>query len=655
MGNRLITYHLSLITLLLFVVSCANRGMGPQGGPKDETPPKVLKMVPENGSTNFEGQNVVLTFDEYVQLNDASNQVLISPPSQKQPTVKVVGKRVVVSFDEPLKDSTTYSINFGSAICDNNEKNPLADYVFSFSTGDIIDTLQVSGMLINAEDLNPVSGVYIGLHSNLHDSAFTTMPFSYITRTATDGSFCVRNVRAGRYRIYALNDVSKDFIFQTGEALAFLDTVFETVARVEIETLDISAPKDSTNITNSADSIKMADFIGHEDSVVRTDTLSVSPKYITHYEPSNILLRYFTENKQRTYFQRCIREQQNYFTLLFSAPQPSVPVLEWQQIALRDSLLRDSLGIDSIMPQKDMFVVQSSANRDTITIWIIDSLLITSDTIPFRMTYFATDSMYNLTQRTDTLSAIYRAPRMSAKAKEAAERKQKERKLEIKANASSSFDIFQPLLLQFSVPLAQIQRDSIHFYEVVDSVPHTLPLDIEQADSSGAVLRLMHPWVAERSYVLDCDSAAFADIYGVATDKQQIKWQIKSLDEYSSLMVKIEPYKQNMMLQLLSEKDEVVRTIPAKEGGSAFLYLKPQSYYLRMFEDANGDSVYTTGEWTTDVMPYKKRQPENVYYFSQKLTLRANWDFEETFNWQEKPILEQKPNDIKQDVNKKKK
>ena len=145
---------------------CANRGTGPQGGPKDSIPPTLIRETPVNGTVNFTGKSIVLQFDEYVQLNNVAENVLISPPQQTPPVVKAIGKRVMVTFEEPLRDSTTYTIDFGQAICDNNEKVPLGNYSFSFATGAQIDTLAMFGRVINAEDLNPVQGVVVGVQQN---------------------------------------------------------------------------------------------------------------------------------------------------------------------------------------------------------------------------------------------------------------------------------------------------------------------------------------------------------------------------------------------------------------------------------------------------------------------------------------------------------
>ena len=177
-------YHICFAVLsVLLVMACANRGVGPQGGPKDETPPKMVKETPPNGTVDYHEKKIEITFDEYLQMNDVANQVLISPPQQRPPDVRAVGKKVTVTFDEDLRDSTTYTIDFGSSICDNNERNALKGYFYAFSTGPEIDTLQIGGLLINAENLNPVANVYVGIHQNHADSAFEKQPFTRIART----------------------------------------------------------------------------------------------------------------------------------------------------------------------------------------------------------------------------------------------------------------------------------------------------------------------------------------------------------------------------------------------------------------------------------------------------------------------------------------
>ena len=678
---RLRKYYIYLWMVLaaLCLRACANKGMGPQGGPKDTTPPDILNVTPANGSVNFSGNTIVIQCNEYLQMKDAANQVLMSPPQRRTPTVKALGKKVVVTFEEPLRDSTTYLIDFGKSICDLNEGNPIESYAYAFSTGPQIDTLQMSGVLINAENLNPISDMLIGIHDDLRDSAFLNKVFVSIARTDEKGHFTLRNLHAGKYHIYALNDISKDYVYQPGEGLAFSDSLFIPIA-IDTFVIDVpeqktdslpldSLPQDSAAIRLPADtfpekndslpaqsnaiaivlpadssvaSVDSSAIVLPADSVLpdslQADTV-VQLKKITRYEPSNILLRYFEENKRKMYFVRCLREEPHFFRLLFASPQDSMP------------------RFDSLPPS----YIQSSQGMDTITVWLQDSAYIKQDTIEFGMTYQLTDSVYNIRWQPDTIAAIYRAPKLTAQ-QEAARKREKEKApkpvLEIKNNASSSFDIYQPLKLTFAWPLEKWESDSLRLWHLLPlaegSDPNaerqkdTVDFEFVKLDSCGSQFAIKVAWEAGQQYELEIDSAAFTSIYGVSSDKQVLKLGIKSLDEYATLIMKIQPFNPNMMIQVLSEKDEPVRTLRAQVEGTRFEYLKPESFYVRIYEDLNGDSVWTTGDWL------KHRQPEPVYYFDRKLTLKANWDFEETFNYLEKAVLEQKPQELRKDAGGKK-
>jgi hypothetical protein len=161
--------------------ACASTG-SPDGGPYDEEPPKFVRATPAPNAINNTRKNVSIEFDEFINLENASEKVIISPPQREQPEVKTSGKRVVVKFIDSLVANTTYTIDFGDAIVDNNEGNPLGLFSYAFSTGPEIDTMAVSGTVLNAENLEPIKGIQVGLHKNLNDTAFTKLPFDRISR-----------------------------------------------------------------------------------------------------------------------------------------------------------------------------------------------------------------------------------------------------------------------------------------------------------------------------------------------------------------------------------------------------------------------------------------------------------------------------------------
>ena len=606
-------------TTLLFA-SCANRGQGPQGGPRDSIPPVVMKETPLNGTLNFTGKEIVVQFDEYIQLDDVQKNVLISPPQQTPPEVKAIGKKLSVVFQEDLIDSTTYTLDFGPAICDYNEKVPLEGYVFSFSTGDVIDSLAISGKLYDAATLNPMPFVMVGIHRNLSDSALSTIPFTRITRTDSEGNFTIHNIHAGTYRLYALNDISRDYIYQPGEALAYADSLIVPSCRIEEHTDTIW--KDTLGI-----------------DLLTGDTLftrlvdSTYTHQVTHFYPDSLILWCFEESKQRRYFQRVFREEQHVFSLVFSAPQDTLPVIRALRPSEVDSLGNDSSWVDFLQHS----MLQASFNKDTLTFWLTDSLAIGMDSIYLQMQYKVTDSLYNLVDKIDTVLAVYRHPRLSEKARETYERNKRNRKLELKTNASSKFEIYDTIRVLSAYPIDSLNDNMFHLWQKVDTILKPMALKLEKKDSMGMEVYVMAKLLPEASYQLKIDSAACIDIYGICNDSIEATLKLKSKEEYSSLTVKLEAFDSLARIQLLNDKDVVIRELPATNDGTKFDYLAPTTYYLRLYIDLDGDGKWTTGDWLL------KRQPEPIYYFPKKLKLRANWDFEENFDHLAIPRANSKP------------
>ena len=608
--------------LLTFLSSCANRGIGPQGGPKDTVPPRIVKEQPQNQSVNFHGKKIEITFNEYLQLDNIQQNLLVSPPQQVSPIVKAVGKKVTVEMQEDLIDSTTYTLDFGSAICDYTEKNPVRGYVFAFSTGDRIDSMEVYGRVANAEDLNPVSGLMVGLQANLHDSAFSTLPFTRVARSDSLGEFGIQNLRNGVYRLYALQDQSRDFLYQPGEGLAFADSLV--------------IPEYETEIVFDTIWKELADTINSLASVPQIDTILTIRN--TYVGPADLLLWFFKEDKQRHYFQRAYRDEPHIIKLQFSAPQDSLPLLRALPPSAMDSTRADSLWTDPWA----YTLLQANPTRDTLVYWLTDSIAIRQDSIFLEMTYLKSDSLYNLVPQTDTVSAIYRAPRMTQKAKEAQEKKARERKLDLKSNAKDKFEVYDTLCVIAAFPIDSIYTDSIRLYEKQDTLLIDKPFTLLRKDVMS--FQIVAPLQQGKQYELHLDSAAVRDIYGVASDKKKFTLKLKTAEDYSTLLIRLPDYDPRIRLQLLSEKDQPVRELPAREEGTKFEYLAPKTYYLRLYFDLNGDGRWTTGDWAT------KRQPEPVYYFPAKLSLRANWDFEERFDYLARPQLEAKPRELRKDA-----
>ena len=266
----------------------------PDGGPYDETPPKFVRATPEPNATNNKRKKISIEFDEYIKLDKASEKVIISPPQNEAPEVKVSGHRVLVEFFDTLRENTTYTIDFGDAIVDNNEDNPLGNFAYAFSTGEHIDTMEVSGTVLSADNLEPVKGIQVGLHKNLEDSAFVKLPFDRISRTDSRGHFTIRGVAPGKYRIYALMDGNQNYLFDSKtEAVAFLDSLVVPDMRPDVR----------------------QDTVWNE-----LDTLAYDTIYEVHYTrflPDNLILRSFKEENPMQYLVKSEREQLNSFFFVF--------------------------------------------------------------------------------------------------------------------------------------------------------------------------------------------------------------------------------------------------------------------------------------------------------------------------------------------------
>lgn len=401
MDNKYIRNSFRLLygmLLLTVIYSCANIG-SPNGGPYDETPPKFVSSTPIPNQINYTGKKIEILFDELIQIEKPSENVIITPPQMELPVIRSAGKKAVIELKDTLKPNTTYTIDFTNSISDNNEKNVFENFSFAFSTGDIIDTLEVSGVLLNAENLEPMPGITIGLHNNLEDSAFVKLPFVRTSRTNDKGQFTIRNIAPGTYHIFALNDVNRDYKFdQPGEDIAFLDSVI--VPSFELTTRQDTTWKDSLTI----DTIRT---IGY-----------------TRFFPDNIELRLFKEKFERQYMVKPERPDEKYFTLRFNTKLDTVPV---------------PLPINFIPEDSSWYFVQQTEGGTAVNYWLVDSTVWKQDTLQVQVSYPKSDSLNILRPQTDTVQLVLRR-RPAEKKKEKKERRTRSDRILRHAGRRSRFD-----------------------------------------------------------------------------------------------------------------------------------------------------------------------------------------------------------------------
>ena len=609
-----------LFVLLLVIVaySCANIGT-PDGGPYDETPPKFMGGTPQLRAVNVKSQKFELEFDEFIKLEKPSEKVVISPPQLEQPEIKVVGKKVVGELLDTLKESTTYTIDFSDAIVDNNEGNPMGHFTYTFSTGASIDTMEVSGTVLEASNLEPIKGIQVGLHKDLADSAFTVRAFDRVSRTDSRGRFSIRGVAPGKYRIYALKDGNQNYLFDSkSEMIAFSDSII--IPSSMPSTRQDTLWKDSLTI----DTIKTVNY--------------------TRYLPDDVMLRAFKEENTRQYFVKSQRDKLNHFILTFSAKADTLPTLK-------------GLNFD----ERDAFIVETTPRNDSICYWIKDSLLYEMDTLAIQMDYLYTDTLDRLVPKTDTLYLANKLTREKREqlAKEEAEKKEKERKkqekkgktvesektpfLEMKVDAPSSFDIYKNVLLTFEEPVAKIDTSAIHMEVKVDTLWNETPFFLREDSVVPRQYEILAEWEPEKEYRLTIDSAAITGLYGLHTNKVEQTMKVKKVDEYGTLLLNIVGAGKGAIVELMDNAGKVVRQQAVNDQGMAdFYYLNPNTkYYIRLFIDRNGNGVWDTGNFENKV------QPEEVYYFPKVWEMRANFEFEETWDIHAVPLDRQKLDEIK--------
>lgn len=612
----------------LIVAGCARMG-SPDGGWYDETPPRVIGANPAEGAVNVKAKQFYVDFNEFIKIENASENVIVSPPQTEAPEIKSQGKRISIKLVDSLKANTTYTIDFSSSISDNNEGNPLGNYTYTFSTGNRIDTLEVAGYVINAENLEPVKGILVGLYDNLSDSAFCKLPMLRVARTDSRGHFIVRGVAPGRYHIFALQDQDGDYRYgQRSEMMGFSDQIIEPTFKDDIR--QDTLWKDSLRI------------------------MSIDRVHYTHFLPDDVCLRVFNATISTRYLLKSERPDPRYLLLNYSYPDSVLPTIK-------------GLNFDAT----DAFLIERPvAGKDSLLYWLRDTALVNQDTLRLSVTTSITDTLGVLRQQTDTLeflSKVSYARRLKEQQKKIEEwQKDQEKKkkrgepydsimppeaLALKFEPSQSLDPDQNITITSPTPLEPVDTGMIHLYshQQNDSLWYKEPYDLRRLSDMTYVLRAS--WRPDMEYSLETDSAAFRDIYGTVTKAQKMGLKVPGNDTYASLLITINGMSgKHLLVNLLDKSGNVVKTDTVDNGQAEFYYLKEGDYYVSLIIDANHNGKWDTGDYDL------KLQPEQVYFYPEKITCKEKWDMTVSWNPTEKPLYQQKPADItKQKADKEKK
>jgi len=595
----------------------------PDGGWYDDDPPRVLYSTPAEQATNVTDKKMTIYFDEFIKLADPTQNVIVSPPQLEMPEIQAKGKKIVIELQDTLIPNTTYTVDFSDAISDNNEDNPMGNYTYTFSTGEQIDTFEVAGCVLDASNLEPIKGISVGLYADMADSAFRTKPLLRIARTDGNGHFSIRGVAPGEYRVYALQDQDANYMFsQKSEMIAFSHDTYRP-----------SSKPDTRQDTIWRDSL-------HIDNILQVP--------YTHFYPDDIVMLAFKEEQTDRYLLKTERKEPDRIGIYFSYGNEQLPILR-------------GLNFDA----DSAFILEASPKKDTLTYWLRDTLLVNQDTLELSMEYIMTDTLGQLVTQIDTLELVAKTPyekRLKNRQKEYEEwQKEQEKKkkheepydsiypakpLDIKYEVSQAMDPNRSVFLESPVPLASLDTAAIHLYSKIDTLWYRAPFEFHRCDSMLRRFEIVVDWHPDTEYSLEIDSAAFVSIYGLASKPYKEGIKVKSLDEYGTLLMQMSGVSGQLIAQLLDGSDKVVQESRMGSDGSAeFYYIKPGTYYMRAFVDRNGNGLWDTGNYDADL------QPEDVYYYSREIEVKAKFDL--TFQWNlterkrnlQKPgkIVQQKP------------
>lgn len=614
MNNSKSLYYIFIIIAAAVMYSCANIG-NPSGGPIDKTPPIFMRSNPTPNAVNVKDRKIEIFFDEIVTLKDPSTKIIVSPAQTEMPRMSALGRKVTVELVDSLLPNTTYTIDFSNSIQDNNEGNAIDNFAFAFSTGSVIDSMRVSGYVLDSRTLEPMQSVVVGLQSNLADSAFHKEKLQRVALTNDRGQFTIRNVSPGSYHIFALKDLDRDYKFgNPTEDIAFLDSI----------------------IVPSIGSREAADTVYNDLNEIDTIMRATRPAYF----PNDKLLSMFNEDRKSQYLANNLRVDSTRISLTFAAASDTLPSLS-------------IVGRNDVPDQ--WYTLERSQTNDTLTYWIRPPHLVSADTLMVATTYLRTDTASNLSWGTDTLKFTFQRQKAKKKKKnEETDSLEQIRFMELHPLANGTQEVYAPLLLQTGTPIERYSREAFHLQRKLQNDTIFYPAEIKSIALRDSTLNrrdlmLKVDWEPGAAYTLAVDSLAMTDIYGLQTKPLKVDFNVRKMEEYGNIVFNIPAVRDSAIVELLDGTEKIVLRAPVKNHRAELLNLLPGKYYARLFIDRNGNGKYDTGNYDMHL------QPEETVYYPGAINLKKNWDVEQTWDIYATPIDKQKPEAIKKNKPERKK
>ncbi len=571
------------VALAILFYACAHV-VSPTGGPRDENPPEVARSNPPNFSANFDGNEIRIFFNEFVALHNIRQQLLVSPPLETMPEVRIRGRSIVMDIEEELSPNTTYNFFFGDAIRDITEGNAIPNFQFVLSTGDHVDSLSIGGQVFNAYNLVPEKGVYVMLYDNIYDSVPYLERPVYLAKTDEDGFFNISHMADGEYLMFALDDQNYNFKYDLpDERIGFLDSLVRP-QYVE-EPLD-TLPGEHENTTGGGEETMLLQAADTPDEV------SAEPLRTIDSGPSYTLYLFQEKDTVQRVTSSALTHK-GLITIVFRIPFDSAYVRE-----IREPFEDESWHIPEI-----------GLYRDTLRIWFADT---------------GRDSLFLEVRDGDhVLDTVRRAtvPRRSARDRDEHD---EEQYLQIRRGfrRPSAVPFHQPLHLTSEHPIQKTDSARIELL-IHDSIP--LPASFHFSDNVRRRIEMYPPLEEQTAYRLNILPGAFTDIFGLTNDTLEYAFTTTSRENYGNIMLDVEmpPSTHQRILQLLNMDEEVLQKKLIHESGRhVFRYVRPGRYLVRIIDDLDDSGAWTTGDYL------QQRQPEPVHMLPDTIQVRENWDVE---------------------------
>ncbi len=550
--------------------------VSPVGGPMDTIPPVMVKSVPLPNSTEFKKGRISLTFDEYIKLDKIQEKLVLSPPQERLPDIRIKGKTLDVRFFEPLTDSTTYTLYFSDAIRDINEGNAISSFEFAFSTGSYIDSLRYYGRIIDAFTLEPKSGILVMLYEQFSDSIPLLSRPRYVTKTNEKGLFILGNLKPQDYKIFALRDGNSNYLFdQPNEDIAYAHD------RVKAERL--FSPTDTVPIQDSLQTL----WLFQEKSRVHS---------LVDYS----------------------RPQMRKLSMVFTQ-KPMGEV----------SITPIGYEVDSV----EWYLPGGSLKGDSLTLWLTHEQMSRDDSLRMRVSYFKTDSVMKLVPQIDTLRFFYKEPTKTASRRRGATEAVPEEDKKIPTqNVNTTIKNGNIVLpdqrfgFKFDMPQRRVDSSVITLMNTTDSTLVSLPPLVVDT-LNPCVYSFPGSWDEDVRYNLTALPGAFINLDGIANDTLKVNFRGTNPEKFGIISLTVSGVQEQLIVQLVGGGKVVAHKTLQTDGKVKFTYVKPGKYTIRMIVDNNRN-----GEWDTGYY-LEGWQPERVYMYednlqNREIQVRANWDYE---------------------------